>query len=503
MEFNFRTNGTLIFIYCLLALPSSAITCVISGTASGSAGSAISISVDADPLSKKRTLLATTTVSEDEGFSLSFDLEETRICYININRCEGIIYVRPGADIKVIVPPKEQATFIRFNRTPIELELDRQNADSLNLWIRAFNAEYAAFISNYFVDYALNHFGESKDQLRRLNHRDRKSDLFKSSNKNRSDTVSVQDFSEICLEFQTWVQAYFAVPMRDVFFRDYVNYSIGELESASGTSRLTLYEKYLMSRPLPWYNPAFIVFLETFYSSVVEGQSDDVQFLLTRKVNIDHDPVSAIELLKSDLIMRSTALAQAAFMMHLRSCYFKNRFTKQGIEFTLLEWPDEFPELKLAATHVHQSIRMRRDGWPVPNIILKDVKGEDWELKNQKGEVTYMLCVSLTNTSCLKELEFFRRWHKSFGKQIDFIVISMDESFQEYLEYVQKHRDDKFPIYFGGDRPNLIDDLGLASLPFALLMDDQMNAGMAHTLLPSEGAERTLQEWTLRLQRNK
>ncbi|MFM7813120.1 MAG: TlpA family protein disulfide reductase [Flavobacteriales bacterium] len=503
MEFNFRIKAALLLISGLLSLSSNAENCVITGTAIGSAGSSISISFDADPLSKKRTLLAAAEVSDDEQFTLNFDLQETRICYINVNRCEAIIYVRPGAVLNVVVPPKEQATFIRFNRTPIELELDLQNTDSLNLWIRAFNAEYAAFISNYFVDYALNHFGESKDQLRRLKDRDRKSDLFKSTERNQRDTLVSQDFSVLCSEFQSWVQAYFAIPMRDHFFHDYVTYSIGELESATGASRTIMYEKYLMSRQLPWYNPAFTVFLETFYNTAVDGQSDDVQFLLTRKVNIDHDPAAAIALLQADSVMKSSALAQAAFMMHLRSCYFKNRFTKQGIEFSLLEWPSEFPELKQAATHVHQSLRMKRDGWPVPNMALKDVKAENWELSYQKGSVTYIIFISLTNTSCLKELEFFRRWHKTFGKDIDFIAVSLDESFQEYRAYVQKHRDDKFPIYFGGDLPNLIDDLGLASLPFALLIDDQMNAGMAHTLLPSEGVERTLQEWSLRLQRNK
>jgi hypothetical protein len=503
MVSSYRFNLLIVVIASIWHIAAYASPCAIVGTASGSAGSVISISIDADPISKERILLTSVEVDSDEHFRLEFDLSETRLCYVNVNRCEALIYVRPGAKLRVTVPAKDAATFIRFDSTPIELELDANNSDSLNLWIRAFNAEYAAFIADYYVDYALNHYGEAKDQLRRLKDRDRKSDLFHASRQEGHDTLAKPVFLEVFGEFQQWVGTYFKEPMRDAFFQDYVEFSFGELESATGLSRYQVYEKYLMSRQLPWFNPAFIVFLETFYSSVVEGQPDDIQFLLTRKVNIEHDPMAAIELLKSDSIMQSGALAQAALMFHLKACYFKNRFTKQGIEYTLLEWPAEYPELKLAATNVQHVLRMRRDGWPVPNIQMRDARGSKWELSNQKGELTYVLCVSLNNPSSLKELEFFRRWHKTFGKDIDFVVISLDESYPDYQNYVQKHRDDKFPMLFGGDNPNLAHVLGIAALPFAMLIDDQLNSGMSHTPLPSEGAERTLQQWIQRANRNK
>ena len=79
MVFSCRVKLIFAVLACFCTCEVFAMPCSIVGSASGAAGSVISISIDADPLSKERTLLSTVEVDANEQFRLEFDLTETRL----------------------------------------------------------------------------------------------------------------------------------------------------------------------------------------------------------------------------------------------------------------------------------------------------------------------------------------------------------------------------------------------------------------------------------------
>ena len=136
---------TLVILLCCCAgFSAQALTTRIEGQAPDYAGRVLRLATQTDGLSEQRRLLASDTVASDGKFSLSFELEETRLLCLDLGHYEGRLYAEPGKRYEVALPECRDLTEAeRFNPyfrpKLLLLSLINPPADDLNLLIERFD----------------------------------------------------------------------------------------------------------------------------------------------------------------------------------------------------------------------------------------------------------------------------------------------------------------------------------------------------------------------------
>jgi cellobiose-specific phosphotransferase system component IIB len=80
-----------------------------------------------------------------------------------------------------------------------------------------------------------------------------------------------------------------------------------------------------------------------------------------------------------------------------------------------------------------------------------------------------------------------KKWQESYGKDVRFVAVSMDDDINKMRKYAQDNRDQDFVFIFGGSDPLLREKFNLRNVPFAVLVDPQGKYMYDYTRKPSEG----------------
>ena len=138
------TRKILTLLVCALMLPAQAAVTVLWGTAPEYAGQTLRLTTPHDGLSLLQTPLAEATVESDGTFRFEAGLDHTCLAAIELGGYSGRIYLEPGTETQVELPPFRPLTEAQqfnpyFRPKAVLLSIVDPRNDDLNVRLEAFD----------------------------------------------------------------------------------------------------------------------------------------------------------------------------------------------------------------------------------------------------------------------------------------------------------------------------------------------------------------------------
>jgi len=482
----------ILFLFFFSGFTAVAEPVLIRGKAIDYAGDRAAVFSVEDYISGKRKLLQVTDIAENGVFSFNLEINETQAIFICIRRMEGLLYAEPGHRYNVVFPPPQSAEFRRFDKTEVALEFIDLDVTDLNIAIRDFNSDYISFVNQHYYDFAAGEYQNSSIYVSSLGNRKDGIDLYKTSG--QRDSVPLQilsSFGSVVEDFMDTISIKYEQSAENEYFADYMRYSLAEIKMLAGMKKKLFYKEYFMSQQLLVRNPAFIKCFELFYHDFLLHANKEQQGEVIKAINVERDPNRLIGIFENDSAALSRQVRTLAVIKGLNDIYFNKTFSKPGIEKTLqnLSENEKDPELKKIALNAFEEMKKCKEGWQSEDFILIDDHDDKWTLSDHEGRPIYLMFYASWSAQSVKEMLMMRKWHELYEKDILFVAISMDDSYDQFKKYLSENRDQKFTFLYGGGDPLLPEKFGVRSIPHAIMLDEKGKFMYSLTRKPSEGIQ--------------
>jgi thiol-disulfide isomerase/thioredoxin len=444
----------------------------VMGVAKGYEGRKLIVIAIQDELSSKRELLAQCDVGDDGRFDVSFHVAATERVYIHIQRVEAPLYAQPGKTYSVNFPKVSADGFKRFDNTEVNLLFENLPESDVNLVVRKFNSDYAAFISRHFYDFATDEYRGSAEYLKYVGARKDKVDMY--SRNAETDTLQ----RKLDKGFNRWVIQFEDSVVKsneqssDSFFTDsYKRYSIAELHLLSGMNRREFYELYFMSVPPLMRNPAYAACFKLFTRNILTGQRAPVQSAIIRAVNVDRDLTRLSEALSSESYLQSERLKMLASMNALKEVYNNRSFDRASIDILLGKVATGDTLVDHVASAILHELRRCKAGWPIRDFVFTDETQERWTLQDADGLPVYLLFFASWSPASLKEILVLERWQDKFRGRVQFVAVCMDDEYRSYRKYLEENLKLPIKLLYGNAEPFVQEKFKIKAIPHQVMLD--------------------------------
>jgi thiol-disulfide isomerase/thioredoxin len=442
------------------------------GLAKGYEGRKLIIVALQDELSAKRQMLAQCDVADDGRFDVTFQLPATARVYVHIQRVEAPLYAQPGKTYSVVFPEVSKTDFKRFDNTEVDLIFENLPAEDVNLVIRKFNADFAAFISEHFYDFATDEYRGSPEYLRYAGNRKDKVDLY--SRKSEVDTLQrnlEKGFNRWVKHFEDSVLTSAHNSSDSSFTAAYQRFSMAELHLLSGMNRKQFYELYFMSEKPLLQNPAFAGCFKLFTRNILTGQSAAVQADILRAVNIDRDLNRLSQSLSAECGLQSEQLRRLAALNALKDVYNNKSFDKASIDILLGKVTTSDTLVDKVAAALLYELKRCKSGWPIRDFVFTDETQDKWNLENADGLPVYLLFFASWSPASLKEILVIERWQEKYRGRIQFVAVCMDDDYRSYRKYVEENLKLPVKLVYGNAVPLVHEKFRIKAIPHQVMLD--------------------------------
>lgn len=444
----------------------------------------------ADPYSKVPQEIESCLIGEDGHFSIGSDFTEIEEVFLRISWFTAKMYVKPGSNYQIIFPSFDDTQLISFSKElflqPDFIDLP---ANDPNLLIAKFNYGYEKFFADHYVEIAK---GNSPGSNR-----------FKKSKRNKAQDLMVgndslktnahyegHSFADLVRSFSDSIsQSYSA---EDSFVKDYVKYALAQLQMSSGISRKEVFGNHLMNSSLPINHPEFALFIESFYYNFLV---DLEQLGKVRKLRPAIEEYQNLDSLRMALdgsdFSRNDSLKNLVSIVALEDAWYKKQFNRRAIE-TCLKQHDESGEdswNSVISARVLQNLSRRMPGFKPADVILLDAGGNRASWDEFNGEITYLVSMSTWSNSSLEELTLLEKLSDKYARQIKFVVLSLDEDFSKFKDFVSRNHRNNWTFLYGMSDPFVREKLDLWSVPSFFLLAPNGTFINGNELSPSQGVE--------------
>jgi thiol-disulfide isomerase/thioredoxin len=463
----------------------------VHGTAPEYKGEYLIVHRLSDVISNQRELVDKQLINEKGEFDLVLKESEIRLYYLSIGSQTASLYVEPNASYQVTFPPRDTKAFQRFDGSEVSLGFDQVNEHELNILIRRFNTFYIDFINLHYYDFAADTYTSHSGVKSQLKKNGKSVDLLEPTKGIDSLKHRPSVFPEVVEQFRMRVDSIFSMDYDQPFFKDYVDFSISEIELLAGLGRKYYYQLYFMSRSVPYHNPAFGSAFRLFYKNSFTNVSKEVQNRISKAVNLEHNSELLTAAFNQDTITTSTELRALMCLNGLRESVQGGTFLEPMIQATLDDYAAKNAKTPLGAAAAQLLLARKKfqPGWVIEDFTLVDLKGERWTWSQQESKPTYFLCFATWSASSLKELAMLQKLESEFGDAIKIVAISMDKDIELIKKYIQEHRDQRFQFLSGIADPLLVSKFNIRSIPHAVLVDEKGAIMYSYTRKPSEGVQ--------------
>jgi len=480
----------LVLILILNSILSFAAPVSIAGEAKSFAGKKLVLYKYDDPYTKFPVEIASTFIDSNGNFSISTDIKDIEEVFLRINWITAKMYVKAGSTYSIVFPGFDGNQLISFSKEifvqPDFVDLPPSDP---NLLIAKFNLGYEKFFADHYVEIAKSsNPGSSR---------------FKKSNRNKSQDLMVGNdslktnanykgasFSELVLNFSDSVSSLYSD--EDQFVKDYVKYALAQLQLSSGIGRKVIFENHLDNTKLPIFHPEFANFSKSFYYNFFNELE---QFRSSSSIRSAIEEYQSIDSLKSALessdFCNSDELKSLVSILGLKESWYKNRYNKSGIRACLeqLKSAEKSGWEKSLSDNVLQSVNRRRAGTKPVDVDLLDVAGERITWESFNGEITYISFMSSWSSTSLEELALLEKITLNYSRQVNFVVLSLDEDFQNFKDFVSKNHRNKWTFIYGMSDPFIREKLDVWSLPTFILLSPEGKYINGFEKSPSQGVE--------------
>ena len=388
-------------------------------------------------------VLQSTEIDSSGNFYFDYDISETQQAIIQIEYLIGIIYLEPNQKYSIKFPPKSEDGTYKLTRNNVNLIFDSIPLNDINGLILEFDRMYDQFLQDnrYNVGKKIFHV---------------KLDTFK---------IAVQNQFE---------------GVRNSYFKNYVRYSIADLELVSPSShlkvnKLGLYNTHIINKKINTKHHAQMRFLLNFYEKTLNNQIGKVGSKITAILQEKPSYVALDTLLEKDYFFKMKSIRELVIAENLYSLYYNQNYSPivmlELLKEAELKGTNE--DLKLMTGQIVKNITKLIPGSTPEPIRLLNSNKEVISTANFKGKYVYINFWAIWNKESQAEMDVFTKLQEEYGSMIEFVSINIDANYRKFESYCATHPNYDWNMLYYGGQSNLLDEFNIYSIPHYVLLDKE------------------------------
>ncbi len=436
----------------------------INGIASTAAGKKIRLFTYSDYVSELPKKLDEAIIDASGKFELKTSTGETFFAWIQIDRFKTEVFLEPNSEYNITILPFDFNTDEKvgpfLDKRRLQLEFVNPDSTDINQLLYKFNAIYNDFVINNF------------------------NDIYKKRDKKKLDSLN----TKLTAAFEE---------VNNPFFHNYMLYKIAEIEQGANLAgRKKIFDKYVDEKPILYINIAYMNFFSQFYEKFFFNGNHKIRLNdYKRFVDETKDYKKVLDSLGQDVYVRNEVIRELVFLQGMKDLYYLKKYNEPNIIEILTKFSlkTKFKEHKLIAQNLIKSFNFLNEGKAAPDFKLQNVKGNTFTLNSFKGKYTYLCFFTTWCGGCMPEVEGMRALNAKYGKDVNFVCISLDKELMTLDLFLQKKKYDWFFLHYGGNI-ELIENYAISTYPVFMLLDKAGNIVKNPALKPSEDIESSFKE---------
>lgn len=410
--------------------------------------------------------IARITVDDQGSFSLSFDCPLTTVIFCETPTYTGYFFAERGRNYSISLPVSGKMDVSSFEnpfhssafKHIIPLDSLINGLTDLNYAIMHFNSAYDSILNNQIAGF---------NTIRQ---------------------------TEIMLDsFKYYFKRNLKVTDPD-FFSDYINFKIAQSEFVSRLLDISsLYNRYLLNRPLALNNPAFWELYKLLFDRYIRSLSERKNY---RKIyyfirNEHYDSLTT--LLKTDPVLQNDTIREFALLDEIYQGFYENDFPLTfSLHFLDIILRNSGSSLiKSVAENLKSSIIKLHPGYYPPPVSLKNTNEMEFEMENLRGKYVYLGFCSLEQLGSIKEIEYLKYLHSKHNKYLQIITV-VPRSEKDRINNFVNNNSIGWPVLYSDDERDLIREYKVKGIPLFFLLDKEGKLAASPAPLPSENFEQIL-----------
>jgi peroxiredoxin len=430
-------------------------TVLLEGRAPSYAQSQITFYQYSDYISRDTSRLCQVTVDSQGSFSCRFPLEQTIQAFTDLGPYKGFIYLEPGRDYELSLPPREEKTQAQklnpfFEGIPVHIGIKNTSPNELNYTINQFSSLYDRIVNENVNN--IKNLAQKRDSVLRL-----------------LDTTVRADHP---------------------FFKTYKRYKIAGLKLPLGYPAEKIKAAYLDHKPIHYDNPAYMDLFSTLYEGYFQDLFSSHGNRLYWIIN-DKQSYSMLDsLCRSDtLLAGNPKLRELVILNGLKNVYHDERFNPKAIEHLLEAFTrhsDNNRHIRIAQ-NIRQNNQVLMSGQPAPDFCLYDADSNRVCLEDFRGQYIYLGFCNSKNYSCIRDYQILKNLQDRHKEHFQVVIIS-NNTFDAMARYAD-HHDYPFIFLHYGNQEEILKDYRIRAIPAYYFIDPEGRFSISPAAAPSENAE--------------
>jgi hypothetical protein len=439
-------------------------------------------------LTGQEKLIVHGRIDEGGNFSFELPLTETKGLRMQVGGLEANLFVQPDKHYQVTLPRISKKAGRKLNDNQVAFQFGKETSEpNINSILANLDREVQDFSLDQAVDLSY------RDAAKAVTFRGRKPERGKTAPKpiEKPDTlinVSKEMLAKIDA-FGRRMEITNAVAMEDPFVKGYLDYCIAGLQLQAGKKKWEVYYKYLHESEVFRDNPEYARFANQFYGGLFIDAFSSGDYRYSKAINSLKDPHELMVQLGTDLYLDDPNIAQVAMLVNLQEVYFKRGWNRQAIE-TILQIAAQDPEFKdfnqdfeFVAEHIGSGLK----GSKVPNFKMLDQNSQFFHRGDLGQKYLYIGFFTSWSSESYKEMQLLHKYRIKYGRDIEFISISMDDKFEDFTDFVVENSGLDWIFLYGPSYDALRDVFSIHTVPTYILLAPDGTIMYDYTRKPSEG----------------
>ena len=433
-----------IFFFTLIFLSLTVFGTVIHGnTFKPFVGKTVNLIEYTDYVTLNYRVLQSTEIDSSGNFYFDYDISETQQSIIQIEYLIGIIYLEPNQKYSIKFPPKSEDGTYKLTRNNVNIIFDSIPINDINGLILEFDRMYDQFLQDnrYNVGKKIFHV---------------KLDTFKIAVRKQFEGV------------------------RNSYFKNYVRYSIADLELVSPSShlkvnKLGLYNTHIINKKINTKHHAQMRFLLNFYEKTLNNQIGKVGSKITTILQEKPSYIALDTLLEKDYFFKMKSIRELVIAENLYSLYYNQNYSPSLVLELLkeAELKGTNEDLKLMTRQIVKNITKLIPGSTPQPIRLLNSNKEVISIADFKGKYVYINFWAIWNKESQAEMDIFTKLQEEYGIIIEFVSINIDANYRKFESYCATHPNYDWNMLYYGGQSNLLDEFNIYSIPHYVLLDKE------------------------------
>ncbi|MEO6901468.1 MAG: thioredoxin family protein [Bacteroidia bacterium] len=434
-------NKQLLIIFFFISFKGllSAQNVTISGSANWYKYNEISVWTTLDYISNAQKKLTYTTIDSGGNFLLELNTNAIQYITLKIEKHIASMYIEPNQHYELIVQPPDSTTYQNPNiEHDVKIEIKLKSKTEINALTMDYDKRFDNFLSfdyPYFVS--------------------------------RGARPKIDSFNLV-------LQSYYSTVKND-YFHAYINYTIATIEEKIGESQKKLFNNYINQKPILYNHVEYMNFFNTFFKGKLQAISNlKSGSSLNFQINDRGSYIGTMNTLKQDTLLKNDTLRELVLLKGLYESYYEGSFQKSSIIAILQQITQESKIEKHIeiAYNILNSFSKLKPGADAPGFELPNKMGLTSNLDELRAKnYIYLLFFNVNCSACIEQMKVIPSLKKKYGKNITFVAISVDKTFEDFKKFCNKNLKYDWVFLYDNTNGALKKSYEIKSLPTYFLIN--------------------------------